>query len=381
MISNRSNARSTSADSFHIVVIYFDSIMSPYAPKSMTFVRDRYFHQREPPSGIRQDFRLTLDEFFLFDPNLRAQKINSKEIACKDVKIETACKAMRKKNLSQSEAACFSLCLSANDKLNSMIELPRLIKEKSLFEKYWPSKDLSNFFKYKNKLFHAYQAHYESRPYIAYGGLTEWLYVFTGKMSIILIKPTQLNLCKYSTLSHHDDLIPEHHTAQELHLVGGDFFIIPAGWISIRRANQTTFVLGGEILHHDDLVGQFEVFDNDVIRLTNSCDLIIQQNDAEIRYIYWFYAVHLLNHPLALKQTSDECLECLKSHLENWRLKFNKLHSTKELYISPSAFAPTGIRIDLVIRDLQRFHSSKRRSLKGSKDPVDVSKEHLAIDY
>jgi hypothetical protein len=331
-----------------------------------------YIHQKEPPSGIQQDLKLTLDEFYLFDSNMEVQKVLSEETTTNCVKIEAACKAMRTRH--SSSPACYSLCLTLNEELDKMIDLPRMIKEKSFYLRFWPSEYMSNFFKYKHKIFYAYQSGYKSHPYRAYGGLTEWLYVISGSIVVTIIKPTKINLSKFSALTEHEILDPESNTSQSFHLCEGEFFVIPIGFISTKKAVRTTFVLGGELLHQDNLIAQLEAFDDDVIRCEDSFNLSRQIIDAEIRYIYWFFAIHHLKSFQTSKHLSNSAVECLKSHLENWRIKSVKLIKANEPYLKPSLYVPPGIRVDKIVKDIQyRSCQIKRRSLKGSKDPVDVS--------
>lgn len=343
------------------------------------FEKDRYIHLKKAPTGIQADLKVTLDEFYLFDPNFEVERVFSKESTATNVGIESACRLMRKKRW--KDPASYSLCLSLNEQLNQTIELPKMIKEKSFYEKYWPSGYLSNFFKYKHKLFHVYQNGYKSHPYISYGGLTEWLYISSGELSITLIEPTKINLCKYSALSEHEDLEPEKNTATSLTLEQNNFLVIPTGWISIRKAIRTTFAFGGELLHQDNIPAQMEAFDRDVTGLTSSCDSA-SDRDTEIRSLYWFFTMHLLNNPAALRNFPDGSLESLKSHLETWKAKSTRLNKTREPYLKPTMFVPLGIKADVIVRDLQTKSSHKRarRSLKGSKDPIDVTMIHLAVD-
>uniref|UniRef100_A0A6G1S6I4 Histone lysine demethylase PHF8 n=1 Tax=Aceria tosichella TaxID=561515 RepID=A0A6G1S6I4_9ACAR len=349
--------------------------------KSWNFTRDRYIYHKDPPHGIQHDLKLSLDEFYLFDPSINVDKISSRQKTASSVPIERACRSMRRKHGSQEDPAYYSVCLSLNEEINQTIDLPRVIREKSFYEKYWPSDCLSNFFKYRNKLFHAYQEGYKSHPYIPYGGLTEWLYIISGSITVTLIQPTTKNLCKYSALSDDDSLEPEADTVNELLLKEGNFLVIPAGWISIREANRTTFAFGGELLHDDNIIGQLDAFNNDLAGLTSSCDPSCLEKDAEIRYMYWFYAIHLLNRTNALKHSIDVSIECLKSHLEQWKNRSAKLIRSKEPYVKPTAFVPPGIKADIIVKDLQARQSQfKRRSFKGTKDPIDVPKSHLGVD-
>lgn len=341
--------------------------------KSPSF-RDDYFYQQCPPPGIQHDLKMSLDEFYLHDPTIKAQRVFSRKLNQEEIRIDIACKAMRKKKVKQDLAAAYTVFIAPHEELDATIDIPRMIKEKSLFTRYWPKEYFSNYLKYRNKFFQAYQENFLSRPYIAYGGMSEWIYVISGLLKVTLIQPTELNLCKYFTLNDHEHFIAQDKTSKVLNLRDGHFLVIPAGYISIREATKTTFTFGGEILHDDNLSNQLSIFEKQ--QISGVANIHNTDIDAEIRSLYWFYAIHVLKN---LKLHKPDDLQSMKSHLSAWKFKYKKYCSEKDAYVKPNCFAPNGIQIESIVCDLNRL--CRKPAVKRFKNSIDVPEVHLAIEY
>lgn len=345
--------------------------------------------QSEPSSrltsvkcGMATDIKLSLDEFLMFDPSLMVDRYFSRESTSKRISIVDACKSLRGRHRSHEDAACFTLCFSADAELNARIDIPKQVRERSLFSLYWPSETQSNYFKYRNKLFHTYQEKYKSHPNMTYAGTTDWIHVISGTLLLTIIKPTKLNLLRYTSWSEPEQFVPEEKTCFQYELKDGNFITIPPGWISMREAVKTTFAMGGEFLNADDLSTQLEAFEKDIARAHGYGDC---ERDTEIRHLYWFFAAHILSDPLKVKLSTYDLstLDNFRGTMSNWRIRSRKAESEREQYISPRHYAPAGIQIDIICKDLNRFFNLKfhgRRSLKGSKDPVDIASAHPSID-
>lgn len=327
--------------------------------------------------GILPALHLALDEFLIFDCDLMVEKTLSEEQSSQSVPIKEACSSLRLSHEDRRDAACFTLSLSSCEGLDEKIDLPKIVKERSLFELYWPNRKLSNFFKKRNKLFHAYQRRYKSAPYIAYGGLSEWIYVTQGNLTVTVIEPTAGNRLRLDSVYDSEDFEPEPDTWKKIALKECQFLVIPSGFISTRVANRLTFAYGGEMLHTDDIATQLKVFQEDVIRTYGLHSL---DRDSEIRHLYWFFAVHYLDTKVELR--NQDTADILRPHLAEWhrymRLTENKSTAKHPFMMPPIIYAPPTIQTSLIVDDLRR--KQPRKSLKGVKNPIDSNTSQTSVD-
>lgn len=346
-------------------------------------------HNTITAPGIPEGLKLTLDEFLLFDASLVVAKILSGEKYARSVTIQEACKSMRKKP-KHREASCFTLSISADDELNEIIDMPNYVKEHSLFNTHWPYERVSKYFKKRNKLFHGFQEGYKSFPYSAYGGLSEWIYVISGTLDVTLYKPTKLNLLRHSTLSEDETFIPEEKSESYFKLKEGSLLTIPSSWISIRKAKRNTFALGGELLHYQDLITQMDALMRDVVTTNGR---YFYERDSEIRAMYWFFAANLvpgsktkdskITKAIELSKFDTQTSDCLRKYLTEWKMKHKKSLSDKNACLPAGVYAPDGIRIDLILRDLNKSHThlhTRRKSIKSEKNTVDVSMSQTSTE-
>lgn len=346
----------------------------------MSNSKTRCFHQSFhledlPKWGILPALHLALDEFLIFDRNLMVEKTLSEESTSRQIPIEEACKSLRMRHKHSREASCYTLCLSTNAELDKNIDLPNIVKERSLFELYWPAGHISRFFKKRNKLYHAFEGKYKSSPHMLPGGLTEWIYVTQGCLTVTLIIPTAMNRLRFENLYEGEQFVPEPGTVERRVLKENQFLAIPASFITIRETSRTTFALGGEMLHGDDISAQIEAFNQDLTRTNGTYCL---EREAEIRHLYWFYAIHCLNKKPKLSELELANVESLRNHLCDWQHLRRNAERAPNALVSPNMFAPAGIQTSLILRDLRAI--SHRRSLKNSKNPVDISAIHTSVD-
>jgi len=299
------------------------------------------------------------------------------------VKIEDACRNLRKKLKDDSKYPhVFTVNISMHDRLDEEFKIPQLVREVSLFPKWYPDYKLSTYLRKNYKFFQAFQGRYQSCPTISYGGLVEWIYVTTGSIEMKLYRPTKTNLVRYYALEEGEDLRPEADTCLQFELKQGSLFSIPSGWISVRSTkNKSAFTYGGKILGLDDIPSQLEAFENDVLH--SNCQHMLDI-DAEIRSLYWFSAINMVK---AINNKSNKIpgdkiisiLECLRKYLVDWRSKQRKCHADRVACLPPEVFAPDGIRIDTVLRDVGGL-IRRRKSFQGEKDAVDVSVTQTSTD-
>lgn len=327
--------------------------------------KGRHIISKQPPPGLDKDSKLeiSLDEFFLFDSKIKVMRQDSRETQQRIVDIEDACKHFRKRG---PHPACFIIHISSHDRLDPLFKLPKVVEEKSLFHNYWPAKHFSNYLRQRNKLFYACWEGYVSPPVIAYGGATEWLYIISGSLELTLIEPTDLNLCKYSQFNDGEEFKPISNTSAKFVLDKETFMMIPAGYITVKRALRATWAYGGEMLHGDNLPSQVESFEGDIVRTAGK---FAHERDSEIRHMYWFYASHLLqvSHKY-FNKASEEATIALRKCLAEWRIKFKKADPTTDPYIQPNLFAPFGLDLDAIVKDLRRRapNTPKKSQTKSS---------------
>lgn len=312
----------------------------------------------------------------LFAHNSQLDIIETKGTRKRSVSIKTALSTLHKRSTtSDNDAPCYTVILDDKSK-TSPFEIPEPIREYSLFYQYWPHSRFSEHLSQKNLSYTSFHTNHRSRPYQAYGGMSEWIFVISGNLEVTLCKPTKINQLRYSTLSPDEQFIPEDDTSENFTLQHGHLLIIPTGYISTRYSTRNTNAFSGEFLHDRDLQTQLEAFKIDV---TRSNSVYCFEKDKEIRALYWFYATHFvtrMKENLKKNSQSDmDSFEILRKHLHNWKDQYKALPS--------NAFIPDGISFNLLLKD---FHlstcnsSRKRRKNDNNNDsPNDIS-SNLAIE-
>lgn len=297
-----------------------------------------------PHFGIASDIRLCLDEFYRYDERIIVEQIQSETDTRLSVPIEVACKAFRSKLSTTFIPSCYILCLSTHTDLDRDIDMPQEIKEKSLFHLYWPNKVASMYFKHRDKLFYGFTGNYRSRPYIAYAGMTEWIYMISGRLIITVIEPTKLNLMRYSAWDRSDTFRADPNTATTYTLEEGNFLTIPGGYITIRESPKTSYALGGEYLHRDYIPFQLEALEKDVEESDGAHRF---EGDAEIRYLYWFFTAAQIEKKNTLPIGDTKTQDALKIHLAKWKDLCTEFQPKPRTHLN--LYAPPGLNIHRIL--------------------------------
>lgn len=310
---------------------------------------------------------LTFDEFYPFRNRVKCDKICFRGSRPSKASILEAMKFMRTlpaKNR-QELPCCYSLSISSNDDLDSDFSLPEIVRENDMFTNFWPQRKLSNYLRERNKLFHGLSKGYESSPRIAYGGTTEWLQIISGILHVTLYKPTERNLIKFSAWTPNETFKLEEGTRSKHDMTPGSFLMIPPGYISIRRAKSDCFMMGGEFLQLKPLAAQLERLEIDIMNSNGR----YPERDSEIRSMYWFFAAKILSPGgrATLLSLNFKNAEYLKNSLLEWKKR------NKTTVVPQNLYAPTGIQIDLICRDIgQHISAISRKSFKSQVDLVNI---------
>jgi len=322
-----------------------------------------------PPPGLHKQPSLTLDEFFLIDTNFTVQAIQSLDSSRTNMTISEACQSMRVPLGERDDSYCFRLSISCKKELDEDFRSPKMVQKVDMYGLFWPVKDASVYLKEENRLFYAFQSGYESQPHSVYGGMSEWLQVISGEIELTLIKPTKLNLTKYSSWEPPEQFKPEVNTTIIHTLVSDSFIVIPCGWIRIFKANQDTCALAGRFLNVRSLAAQLDCLARDII---NTNGKYASKRDVEIRCLYWITIARLLDDHMersAKRERGDtvneemeesmlsslnvKTLELLKRTLTDWRAKHKSICTPMNLY------APSGIQLSLIVTDLTNYIKSR----------------------
>lgn len=320
------------------------------------------------PKGLMKDPRLTFDEFILYDAFVDVDKLESKDKEVIQCTIRQAALSMHSAPHERMGAASFTFSISNDDDLNQAFGLPHDIEESDLYSKFWPNRQVSNFLRQRSKLFHCYQIGYHSNPQTTYAGMTEWLQLVSGKLELTLIKPTVLNSTRFYSWDHQEPYRHEIGSATKLIIEPGQFILIPAGWIVIRKAHLDSYALGGEFLHIYNFTKQIEYLERDVLSYDGrySCD-----RDSEIRALYWFAAARLMSEAgkELISQIDYWNLDSFKQALCEW----NRLGKITK--VPHNLYVPEGLQTHFILKDLvkevsRRYCKSIR--LKNPAESVNV---------
>lgn len=329
---------------------------------------------QDSPVGLPRGLRLTFDEFLEARVEVKRFLSGENNLNPVDCTIHQAARDMRVqgKQKDDTELYCYSFSYAFDEDFDEALKVPQIIQDTDLYTKYWPFKNTSQFLRERSKLFYGFQKGYKSAPQSTYGGLAEWIWVILGTIEVTLIRPTEANWIKYSTLDEDELFVPQEGTTQTHILKPDNFIVIPAGWICIRRAVKDSFAFAGEFLHYKSLADQLEIFMKDVIR-TNSRFAI--ERDTEIRACYWLSIANMLNAPGRnhLKSLDRRDLEQLKFHLDRWKELHDSHETPYNLYVPG-----TRLNVSLICRDLKSFTRHTGRSLKSAEDSIDIFSDQTA---
>lgn len=349
----------------------------------MSFTLTQPCHLPKAPMDWPDIDGITLDEFFLFDKDLVVEMSRSNERCYKTIRIEDACKCMRKKAKHSGDSHLFTVNISMHETLDEQFIVPELVDETSLFPKHYPEYKLSKYLRKNYKFFQAFQEEYKSSPNVSYGGLAEWLYVTTGQLDVNLYRPTKLNIMRYHALEDGETLRGEQGTCMKFELKAGSLFTIPPGWISVRETKKSAFTYGGKTLSILDVPNQLEALERDI---SYSNNLYASDRDSEIRSLYWFLTINVVKSHSG-KPASDPSiaiLETLRKHLSEWRIKHRKCQLDRLSCLSPEVFAPEGIKLDTILKDIGSLVRHRRnalgKSLHSDKNSIDVGVTQASVD-
>lgn len=318
------------------------------------------------PDGLMREPNLTLDEFIPFNPHVQRYRKRNNEP--KRSGIIEAAKTMRIPVIKRKEPYSYFFSLSNHEDLDSAFNIPKDIEDIDLFTQYWPIRSSSTYLKSRNKLFNCYHEGYISGPQTTYGGMSEWIQAFSGSLKLTLIEPTETNALKQTAWEKNEPFIPEHGTSRSFIIGPGQFMIIPHGWIVIRKALQDTYAFSGEFLHPYAIISQLECFESDIYNSNARFNL---ERDIEIRYLYWLcVGKSLVGNKEFFDPMEINELTTLKFSLQEWRQQFKTGSAAHHTY------APPGIQLSLIIKDLGHLINQRQKrgrgSLKGSKNSINI---------
>lgn len=99
---------------------------------------------------------------------------------------------------------------------------------------------------------------------IDFGGTSVWYHILRGAKTFWLVRPTKENLAKFERWSRNDqsrtffgDLCGTE--CSVVHLMAGDTFMIPTGWIHAVYTSAPSLVFGGNFLHSFNIEGQLAI--------------------------------------------------------------------------------------------------------------------------
>lgn len=342
---------------------------------------------KRTPEELVKYTKLTLDEFLLYDKAISIQKTLRGCRKSEPITIIEACKSIRMGRSRMKSASCFTINISSNNDLDELFEVPKIIRDSSLYHTYWPSKRISNFLKAQNQFFHAMQPRYKSSPYSPYGGMSRWIFLISGTLSITLFKPVDSIRARYSSLDDHDRIIANDDLQIPITLYPGQILVIPPNYICVMKAKRTSFAMSGEFLQRRNVSAQMEGFERDILDCHGRYS---HERDSEIRWLYWFFVARLLTeiknqeasqkeNAITFNEIDKSSLDCLKRTLMEWK----NLH--KKTFIEKNIYAPIGIQIDLIVKDLSTLtlrldKKHKRASLQGEKNSVNIVGTQTSVD-
>lgn len=311
---------------------------------------------REKPticdSKLNQN-RLTFDDFLPYASEINVTRYRNQDDIPESSQVLKAAKHMRKFG---TYGKCYCFSLSSHKKLDRLAEVPEAVAEKDLFLNFWPVKEASAYLQSRVKIFYGFVDGYNSAPRTAYGGMWEWLHLLSGSITVTLIEPTKTNLLKVSSWTAEDRFIPEQGSAVEkYHLEPGSLLTIPAAWISIIKADDNSFAVGGEFATIRDIQMQLDQFERDIHRTEGRFH---SDRDLEIRTLYCYTAFRLMEPDIraATISTNDKAMIRLRAALLDWKKGPMRTFS--------------GINIHNISKVLA--YKSKAGSVKRKTDPVNV---------
>lgn len=297
--------------------------------------------------------KLTFDELLPYGNILDVTRLDHESRVEQPASILEAARSMRPPK--SKKPTSYAIKFSCDSNLDKALSIPKEVESIDLYSNFWPNKGEKSYLKSRGRVFQGFQQGFKSPPTILYGGTSQWIHVISGSVRFKLYKPTPRNIAQASADFQGRARFEEGETfrlqAQETCL------ITPTGWIICCKAKENSFVISGEFLHFKDFTNQLQNFERDVMMYNASFAI---ERDREIRFLYWFTAAQLLQ---SSSNWDRKDLEYLKEALSDWRKRFKMITNPPNLY------APIGLNLDVIIRDLG---THLRRSLKSVKDPANV---------
>lgn len=312
------------------------------------------------PGGPITNPRLTFDEFLQYSAEIDVKRFKNNEDIPEACSILHAAKAMRK---TKTYGECYYFSVSNHPRLTKLFDLPKYIADQDLFERFFDRKGASVYLRSKQKIFYGFTEGYMSAPRSAYGGMSEWLNLFSGSLVVEVIKPTKINLLKYSCWTAEDKFVPEKNSSSVHNLTPGSFLVIPTGYLSVIRATSNSFALVGEFTCLESIPTQLNVFERDI---EASGGRFLLARDMEIKNLYWQTALRLLDVDLRtlLNSLSEESVSYFRSQLIKWRRALD--------------YVPDGLYEDLVTK---RLNNHPRRSIDRKTNSIDILSDQTSTDY
>lgn len=320
---------------------YFDAMDKPIlTPLEPVYIK------KNPDPWLRNLRPLTFDEFIEYRGAVSVDKRSSN---CRQAEPSSAVRARKSmfddNNASNAQAS--TVYIAENDALYKAFKPPSFVQTRDLFLNYYDPADSHCYLRHRNRMFTGFNKHYQSAPQTTYAGLSEWLYVVAGKLVVWTYQPTEINLLKMRSWegSKLDPSLGP--PAAEYVLERDSCLVIPGGWITVRRAASSTFILNGEFLNADDVANQLELFARDV-RLSHNSHAL--ERDSNIRYCYWLYLAKLLDSDRNLINTIDlQTVTKLRDHAAAWA----RLAEREQL--NPFQYIPENIKVKRLYKSLMDY--------------------------
>lgn len=258
----------------------YEPILEPLEP----------IHIKKNPDAWLNDIRpLTYDEFIEYRDDITVERRKSHSKQVEPSNVTKAHKSMLK-HTDESNAQSFTIHIAENDTFYRVFQPPSYVQKRDLYINYFRPAHTQCYLRRRNRMFTGINKHYQSAPQMSYAGLSEWLYVVSGKLVVQTYRPTKMNIIRTNSWEGKNDpsLGPPTH---EYVLREKSCLIIPGGWITTRWAQSDTYILNGEFLNVDDIKNQLELFDRDVRLTANKYSF---DRDGNIRCLYWLFLAELM---------------------------------------------------------------------------------------
>ncbi|KAM9467333.1 lysine-specific demethylase 7A isoform 1-T1 [Clarias gariepinus] len=239
----------------------------------------------------------------------------------------------------------------SDTKMAELVEVPRIAREMSWVEKYWPDDSIfPKPFVQKYCLMGVKNSYTDF--HIDFGGTSVWYHVLWGEKIFYLIQPTKTNLALYeswsSSANQSEVFFGEKvEKCYKCVVKQGTTVLLPPGWIHAVLTSQDCMAFGGNFLHNLNIDMQLKCYEME--RRLKTPDLF---KFPYFEAITWYVAKNLLK---TLKELREEKRQPQEYLIEGVKALISALKTwlRRELTATSSEI-PDHIQPSLLIKELSR---------------------------